>query len=56
MIMHGLEEDNDWFTPVALLISLINIHINEVVLTVNKRFFVVRYNLVGYMKLNLTKL
>jgi hypothetical protein len=53
--MHDLEDDHDWFTMVALL-SLINIHINEVLLTVSKRFFVVLYNLAGYIKLNLTKL
>jgi hypothetical protein len=50
MIMHDLEEDHDWLTHVALLVSLIKININEVVLTVNKHFFVVLYNLVGYIK------
>lgn len=56
MIMHDLEEDHDWLKQVVLLISLINININEVVMTLNKRFFVVLYNLAGYIKLNLTKL
>lgn len=56
MIMHDLEEDHDWLTHVALLASLININVNEVILTVNKRFFVVWYNLAGNIKLNLTKL
>ena len=51
MIMQDLEEDHDWLTQVALLISLIKLYS-----MVNKRFFVVLYNLAGYIKLNLTKL
>jgi hypothetical protein len=54
--MHDLEKDHDWLTHVALLIPLINININEVMLTVNKRFFVVSSNVAKCIKLNLTKL